>query len=354
MRNPPNSANIRLGSLGRQKVGEQVEIETVEMHTGGEPVRIVTGGYPPILGRTILDKRRYAQEHLDRYRRLLMREPRGHAEMYGVLPVEPDLPEADLAVLFTHNEGYSTMCGHATIALGRFAVDRGLVAVSEPETVVNIQCPCGLVRAHVAVKDGKPGRVRFESVPAFALSLSRIVETTTYGPVEVDIGFGGAFYALLPAASIGLDVWRSPARSLADAGEEITHAASRQLAIQHPEATDLGFLYGTILTDGHEAYSTAPTANVCIFAGRQVDRSPTGSGVTARLAVQYRRGLIGRGEPRIFESITGSRFTGSVLRETRVGPHPAIVAEVAGEAHYSGSARFLLEADDPFPEGFLL
>lgn len=335
-------------------MGQKIEIETVEMHTGGEPVRIVVGGYPPIRGRTLLDKRRFAQEHLDRYRRLLMREPRGHAEMYGVLPVEPDLPEADLAVLFTHNEGYSTMCGHATIALGRFALDRGLVQPVEPETQVNIQCPCGLVRAFVEVKDGRPGLVRFESVPAFAFTLSRVVETRTYGPVEVDIGFGGAFYALLPAASIGLDVWRSPARALADAGEEITHAASRQLAIEHPKERELSFLYGTILTDGNDAYDETPTGNVCVFAGRQVDRSPTGSGVTARLAVQHRRKQIARGQKRVFESVTGSRFTGQVLRETRVGNHPAIIAEIAGQAYYSGSARFVLEPEDPFPEGFLL
>lgn len=333
---------------------QRFEIETVEMHTGGEPVRIVVGGYPAIRGATILEKRRDARERLDQYRRLLMREPRGHPDMYGVLLVEPDLPGMDLAVLFTHNEGYSTMCGHATIAMARWAIDTGRVKATAPETTVTIQCPCGPVVAHVEMRDGKPGRVRFESVPAFALALEKTVQTPTWGPVTLDIGFGGAFYALVPAPSIGLDLRTTPARLLADAGWEITQAVQAQLAIAHPEEADLGFLYGTILTDGRDAYSAEPTANACIFAGRQVDRSPTGSGVTARLAVQHRRKLIGLGQERLFESVTGSRFAGRVLRETRCGPHPAVVVEVAGEAHYSGTARFTLEGSDPFQEGFLL
>lgn len=333
---------------------QRFEIETVEMHTGGEPVRIVVGGYPAIRGATILEKRRDAKERLDQFRKLLMREPRGHPDMYGVLLVEPDLPGMDLAVLFTHNEGYSTMCGHATIALGRWAIDSGRVKPSGAVTTVAIQCPCGPVLAHVDTRGGKPGAVRFESVPAFALALDRVVETPTWGPVTLDIGFGGAFYALVAAQELGLDVRTTPARLLADAGWEVTQAVQQQLRVEHPEEADLGFLYGTILTDGRDAFSDQPTANACIFAGRQVDRSPTGSGVTARLAVQHRRRLIATGQERLFESVTGSRFAGRVLRETRCGPHPAVVVEVAGEAHYSGTARFTLEPEDPFQEGFLL
>ncbi|HLB80734.1 MAG TPA: proline racemase family protein, partial [Dongiaceae bacterium] len=170
------------------------------MHSGGEPVRIVVSGYPPIPGATILAKRRYAREHLDRYRRLLMFEPRGHFDMYGVIPVEPDLADADLAVLFMHNEGYSTMCGHAVIALARWAVDSGRVAARAPETPVAIQCPCGLVRTRVAIEDGRAGAARFESVPAFAFALDATIELSGRGRVELDIGYGGAFYALVPAS----------------------------------------------------------------------------------------------------------------------------------------------------------
>ena len=330
------------------------EIRTLEMHTGGEPVRIVTDGYPPVPGATILAKRRHARESLDQLRRLLLFEPRGHFDMYGVIPVEPDLPEADLAVLFMHNEGYSTMCGHAVVALGRYAVDRGIVAAREPETEVKIQCPCGLVTAFVEVRDGRSGRVRFTSVPAFAFALERIVETRTYGPVTLDIGYGGAFYALVPAEQLGLDVRTSKTRDLVDAAAEITAAVKAQVALEHPDEAELAFLYGTILTDGRDAFSGAPSANICVFAESQVDRSPTGSGVTARIAVQHRRGQTALGQRRSFESVTGALFTGQAIAETRVGRIPAVTVEVAGEAHYCGEARFFLEPGDEIGQGFLL
>jgi trans-L-3-hydroxyproline dehydratase len=330
------------------------EIHTVEMHTGGEPVRIVAAGYPPIPGTTILAKRRHAREHLDHLRRLLIFEPRGHTDMYGVIPVEPDLAEADLAVLFMHNEGYSTMCGHAVIALGRYAVDRGLVAVREPETVVKIQCPCGLVIAVVEVAGGRPGRVRFESVPAFAFALDKTVMTDTYGPVTLDIGYGGAFYALVPADLFGLDVRTSRTRDLVDAAAIVTEAVKAQVPLAHPDDPDLAFLYGTILTDGRDGAGDDVSANICVFAAAQVDRSPTGSGVTARLAVQHRRGLAALGEARDFQSVTGARFAGRVVGETRCGAFPAVTVEVAGEAHYCGESRFRLEPGDEIGAGFLL
>ncbi|MGE0119571.1 MAG: proline racemase family protein [Dongiaceae bacterium] len=334
-------------------------IETVEMHTGGEPVRIVVSGYPPIPGATLLAKRRHARAELDHLRRLLMFEPRGHFDMYGVIPVAPDPPKpgeppADLAVLFMHNEGYSTMCGHAVIALGRWAVDRGLVKPRAPETPVAIQCPCGLVRARVSIENGKAGAVAFESVPAFAFARDALVQMPGYGLVNVDIGYGGAFYAVLPASRFNLDVRKSPTRALVDAAAAVTEAARAQVPLAHPDDPDLAFLYGTILTDGADAWSEAPTANICVFAAREVDRSPTGSGVTARLALQHARGQIRPGQPRRFESITGAIFTGKVFRETTCGPHPAVTVEVAGKAHYTGTARFTLEPDDEIGKGFLL
>ncbi len=330
------------------------QIETVEMHTGGEPVRIVTAGYPPIPGATILAKRAHARGHLDHLRRLLMFEPRGHYDMYGAVLVEPDLPEADLAVLFMHNEGYSTMCGHAVIALGRFAVDRGLVRAEEPEARVAIQCPCGLVRVAVEVAAGRTGRVRFESVPAFAFALDCPVETAAYGPVMVDIGYGGAFYALAPADQFGLDVRNSRTRDLVDAATAVTAAVKAGVPLEHPDDPDLGFLYGTILTDGGAGEPGRPSANICVFADAQVDRSPTGSGVTARLAIAHRRNAAGIGELHEFESVTGARFSGQVVGESRCGPYPAVTVEVAGQAFYTGEARFIAESDDPLRGGFLL
>lgn len=328
--------------------------ETTEMHTGGEPVRIIETGYPDIPGKSILEKRRYVRDNLDHYRRALMFEPRGHYDMYGVIPVTPSHPEAHLAVLFTHNEGYSTMCGHATIALGRYAVDNGLVPVTEPVTTVNIECPCGLVRAYVTVKDGKPGTVSFDSVPAFAFAFSRLAETATYGPVEVDIGYGGAFYALLPADSIGLDIRKSRIGDLKAAATEITEAVKIQIPLHHPDDPDLAFLYGTILTDGKDTFSDEPTANLCVFADAQADRSPTGSGVTARIAVQAKRGLIAPGQRRLFESVTGNVFTGEITEETQCGNFPAVRVRVGGQSHYTGQSKFTVEANDPLASGFLL
>jgi trans-L-3-hydroxyproline dehydratase len=332
----------------------EVRLKTVEMHTGGEPVRVVVEGYPTLEGASLLDKRRVARDRLDHLRRLLVYEPRGHFDMYAALLVEPDLPEADLAVLFLHNEGYSTMCGHAVIALGRYAVDQGLVAAREPEATVRIQCPCGLVTAHVAVEHGRSGRVRFESVPAFAHSLDATVEVPGHGPVVLDVGYGGAFYAVLPAATFGLDLRGSPVRELVDAASAVSAAVKDQVPLSHPDDPDLAFLYGTILTDGGGEDLSNPSANVCVFADRQVDRSPTGSGVTARMALLHARGRGGPGEERDFESVTGARFTAKILRETQCGPHRAVVVEVAGQAHYMGEATFTLEDGDRIGEGFLL
>jgi proline racemase len=327
-----------------------VILSTVEMHTGGEPTRIVIDGWPKLSGRTLLDKRREAKERHDHLRRGLMLEPRGHDGMYGALLVEPDHPAADLAVLFMHNEGYSTMCGHATIALARWAVDSGRVKCTPPETVVKLQCPCGLVIAHVAENGG----VRFESVPSFAYALDRVAPTSTWGPVTVDIAYGGAFYAFLAADSIGLDLRSSPMCAVTDAGEEIAKAVAKAMPIEHPDEPDLAFLYGTILTDGGTG-EDAPSRNVCVFAGRQVDRSPTGSGVSARMALQVARRAARFGEERRFESCTGSIFTGKVLREApSVGPRKAVIVEVGGIAHYTGESRFRFDSDDPLREGFAL
>ena len=330
--------------------GSGTRIETIDMHTGGEPVRIVTKGYPAILGSTILEKRRFARDRLDAFRRLIMFEPRGHYDMYGVLPVAPDLLGADMAVLFIHNEGYSTMCGHATIALGRYALDQGLIRpASDGIARLNLQCPCGLVEIRVE----PDGRAQFISVPAFAFALDQEIDLPGKGRISVDIGYGGAFYAFLPAAAFGLDIRRSPTRDLVVAASAVTDAVKAQVKLHHPDDADLAFLYGTILTDGGDG-ATNPSANICVFAAQEVDRSPTGSGVTARLALLSARKLVKPGEWRRFESVTGSIFDGRVTAETKIGAFAAIRAEVAGRAYYTGQSVFTVEPDDPLAAGFLL
>ncbi len=335
------------------------------MHTGGEPVRIVVDGLPPIVGATILDKRRYARERLDGLRRALMAEPRGHHDMYGVWFVEPDLDDVDLAVLFTHNEGYSTMCGHATIALGRFAIEEGIVAAlgadapGHPWTPVRIQAPCGRIDARVEVVDGRVGEVRFTSVPSFAAALDLRVEVEGIGPVVLDVGYGGAFYALIDAAQLDVELGVTPIGAIVDRATAVTRTTSAAFALEHPQARDLEFLYGTIVTDRRDTEAPPDSLNVCVFADRQVDRSPTGSGVTARTAVRHARGLLAVGEVRRFSSLTGAVFSAAVVTEHGPGVNApgravAVDVEVGGRAYRTGTATFTFDADDPLRDGFLL
>jgi proline racemase len=330
-------------------------LAVTDMHTGGEPVRIVESGYPPIPAGAILEKRAWVRDKLDHLRKLLIFEPRGHYDMYGALLVEPDLPGADLAVLFLHNEGYSTMCGHAVIALGRYAVDRGIVPAVEPLTTVNIECPCGMVVATVEVNGGKTGAVSFESVPAFLHAGGAEAELPPFGRVRFDVAYGGAFYAIADCRQFGLEFGRSRSRDFVDAATALTEAARAAVPLSHPDARDLAFLYGSILTDGHDGSAGVATRNVCVFADAEVDRSPTGSGVTARLAALHAKGEIADGEARLFESIVGSRFRGAVARTASLADgRTGIVARVEGRAFYSGRAEFALEEGDELGRGFLL
>jgi trans-L-3-hydroxyproline dehydratase len=276
--------------------------------------------------------------------------------MYGVLPVEPDLPGADMAVLFMHNEGYSTMCGHATIALGRYALERRIVVPKNGRARLNLQCPCGLVEVETQIEaDGRAGETSFLSVPAFAFALDLDIAIPGKGRVQIDIGYGGAFYAFLPAGAFGLDVRRSPVRDLVEAAHGVTTAVKSAVALNHPESPDLAFLYGTILTDGRSGLDAeAPSANICVFADREVDRSPTGSGATARVALLAARGQMAPGQVAAFESITGSIFKARLAELVPAGRFSAIRALVSGRSHYCGRSIFTLEPDDPLLPGFLV
>lgn len=328
-------------------------LSVIDMHTAGEPLRIVTGGYPELPEGTILEKREFVRTHLDHLRRILMFEPRGHADQYGALLVKPDLPGADMAVLFMHNKGYSTMCGHAVIALGRYAVDQGLVETGKDTARVNIECPCGMVVADVALKNGKPTDVSFESVPAFLFARDVRCDVSGHGEINFDIAYGGAFYALAKASDFGLHFGKDPVSAFVEAGSRLTNAAAVSVPLSHPDADDLAFLYGSILVDDVPD-PKKPTRNICIFADRQVDRSPTGSGVTARLAAMHARGEVRVGEGRVFESVIGTHFLGKINRQTVCGTHPAVTVRVSGRAFYTGHSTFTVEDDDSLAGGFLV
>ncbi len=328
-------------------------ITTLDLHTGGEPFRIVTGGYPEIPGKTLLDKRHHAAEHLDHLRTALMWEPRGHADMYGCLITPPVSPEADLGVLFMHNEGYSTMCGHGIIALTTAVLQTGAVPCTEPETVLRIDSPAGLITARARVEGPRVASVAFENVPSFVLARDEKVHVPGIGPLTYSLAFGGAFYALVDAGELGVSLAASSAQRLIDLGRAIKEAVTASRPVPHPFEPELSFLYGTIFT-GPAAGPDVQSRNVCVFADGEVDRSPTGTGVSARLADHYARGDIGLGQPMVVESIIGSRFSGRVLRETSFGPYSAVVPEVQGCASITGRHEFVIDPDDPLRQGFLL
>lgn len=333
-----------------------VIIRTTEMHTNGGPFRIVETGYPPIKGETILEKIKFLRLNLDPYRKLLMSEPRGHSDMFGTILVEPDHKEADVGVIFIHNEGYSIMCGHGIISLGRYCVDKGLVkTLTTPETKVNVQCPCGLVEVYVQYDGVKSGAVRFKSVPSFVFALDFKVDVPGYGTITVDIAFGGAFYAVVDAKQYGLDVTKSRVTDIQKAAGDTTDALKKQIKLTHPESSDLAFVYGTIMTDGKDMYSEEATSNICIFADRQIDRSPCGSGVTTRAAIMYARGFLNLGQSRQFKCLTGTTFTSKPIRKVQYGPYDnAVIVEVSGHGYYTGTSVYTLEEDDIIGQGFLL
>ena len=322
-----------------------LRIETVDYHTAGEPFRIVTGGVDPLPGRTIMDKRRYALEHLDRVRKLLDFEPRGHADMYGCFVTEPEDEGADLGVVFFHNAGYSTACGHGTIALVTWAIESARLSAIEPMTAVVVDVPSGRLKTVATVAHGRVRSVRFRNVPSFVLADALRVEAGGRR-VDVAVGYGGAFYAIVPAEAFELPVEPAFLPRLIELGREIKAQIEATREIVHPLNAELRDIYGVIFTQADR--------NVTVFADGEVDRSPCGSGTSARLALLDRRGELARGATLVHESIVGTRFSGRVVGDEQVGDLPAVITEVEGSAYFTGSHRFVLMPDDPIGAGFLL
>lgn len=329
-------------------------VKTIEMHTGGEPLRVVTHGYPEFAADTLLDYRRILARDYDHLRTALMFEPRGHADMYGCLLLPPFHEEADCSVIFMHNEGYSTMCGHAVIAIMTLAAEMGWADVVDGSASLNIEAPCGLIRARSTNVNGNIS-ASFDCVPSFAVDLDKTVFVESCAAeVSYDLAYGGAFYAYVDARQLGLELAPENVRQLIDVGSEIKRAvAATNRHIIHPFEPDLGFLYGTIFT-GEAVASGIDSRNVCIFADGEVDRSPTGSGVSGRLAIGHARGDLQPGESITVESIVGSVFTGSVVRAEDYGPHKAIIPRVEGNAWVVGASEWSLNPDDEMRDGFLL
>jgi trans-L-3-hydroxyproline dehydratase len=325
-------------------------ITTIDAHAAGEPLRVITEGLPPIPGHTILAKRRYARQNLDHIRRALMFEPRGHADMYGAILTDPVTADGDLGVLFIHNEGYSTMCGHGVIALVTVLLETGML---EPRQSIKLDTPAGRVTARANFNGQRVGSVCFENVPSFAYRLDQSVNVPGVGDVRYDVAFGGAFYAYCKSSDLRVQVTPEEFRKLIEVGMAVKRAVMASLDIKHPFEEDLGFLYGTMI-DGPPRSEDVDSRNVCIFAEGEVDRSPTGTGVSGRVALEHARGRLAIGEAFVIESLIGTRFTGRVVRETSFGDFTAVVPEVEGSAWITGCHEFLIAPDDPLRDGFIL
>ena len=326
-------------------------INTIEMHTAGEPLRVVVDGFPESQGASVLEYRRLLKDKHDHLRRALMYEPRGHADMYGCVVIPSS--QADLGVVFMHNEGYSTMCGHATIALGKLAVESGWVKIQEGINTFKLEAPCGIVTLRVEVKDGQATQVGFYNVPSFVWAQDQEVKTDNYGTIEYELAYGGAFYAVINAQSLGLLLNKDHSHELIQAGIQIKRAIVQQTSITHPFEPDLGFLYGTIFT-GPPHDPGNHSRNVCIFAEGELDRCPTGSGVSARLALLHQREEVSLDQWITVESIIGSEFKGRVTGTTMFGSYEAVIPYVQGSAFYTGRNQFWIDPNDPLNEGFLL
>lgn len=340
-------------------------VRTVDYHTAGEPFRIVLDGVPPIPGDSVAERRAIAigaggsataprPSALDEIRQLLSREPRGHAGMYGGFLVPPDDDEAHLGVLFWHKDGYSTACGHGTIALGAWAVDSGLVpAPADGVARVRIDVPSGRVTALVRRSGGRTTGVTFRNVPSRVTALKLPVETSR-GTVEVAVAHSGACYASVPAAALGLAVEPDQLPELTAVGREIRAALADAEAVAHPTDARLSGVYGVVLYDELPPVDgVLNQRNVTVFADGQIDRSPCGSGSSARLAVLAAEGRLAPGEPLRHESVIGTVFTGRFL----AGGDPwgeGVVTEVGGTAHRTGEHGFVLEPGDELGAGFLL
>ncbi len=358
----------------REREASRLVVETLDLHCAGEPLRLVRSGYPAVPLLPINERRAWVREHADHIRRLLMFEPRGHRDMYGAVLLPPHRDDADIAVLFMHNEGYSTMCGHGIIALTQGLIEEGLFHATTPETSIRWETPAGLVTATALVEEGAAGEpvvslVRFLNVPAY-LHAERLIMrprgVRLFGAaaerqgLSVQLAFGGAYYGIVDVSELGMRVVPEQIEHLTRAGAAITDALRRDHTPEHPADASLGFVYGTIIVDSDPASSPdgrateATMRNVTIFAEAEVDRSPCGSGTSALLAARYALGASEIGDEILNAGITGEAFVGRLEGLTSLGDREAVVTSVAGRAFVTGHQRFALDERDTLGEGFLL
>lgn len=328
-------------------------IHAIDSHTAGEATRIVVGGIPNIKGNSMPEKKQWLEDNLDYLRTAIMLEPRGHNDMFGSIITQPTVEEADYGIIFMDGGGYLNMCGHGTIGAMTAAVETGMVDVVEPVTKVVQEAPAGIIRGEVTVVDGKAKSVSFKNVPAFLYKRDQEVELPGYGKIKFDISFGGSFFAIVKADQIGVEIVPENAAKLNSLGMELRDIINKEIPVQHPElphihTVDLVEWWSETDTEG------ATLRNCVVFGQGQVDRSPCGTGTSAKLATLYAKGELKKGEKFFYESILGTIFEGEIVDTAKVGEFDAVVPQITGSAYITGFNHFVIDEEDPVKYGFIL
>jgi len=325
---------------------------TIDAHAAGQPLRIITHGVPPLPGASLRERRERLRTHHDDIRRLLLHEPRGHADMYGAVLTRPSSTDADYGVIFMTNSGYSTMCGHGIIALTTALIETGAFLDQGPETRITYETPAGVIQARASVDRGRVRAVRFRNVPAFRLAkdLEIVVRET---PITIDVAFGGAWYAIVPAEALGICLKNPRSLDLIDAGMAVKHAVGNALDVSHPLDDELAGVYGTIIT-GPPLSQDSSLRNATVYADGAIDRSPCGTGTSALIACRAADGELSIGDTFVNESIIDTMFTGRIVMDSPVGEFPGVVTEIAGSGSVTGLHQFIVDPGDSIGEGFLV
>ncbi len=328
-------------------------IQAVDSHTMGEPTRIVTGGLPNIPGKTMVEKKEYLEKEMDHLRSAIMLEPRGHNDMFGSVITNACSEEADFGIIFMDGGGYLNMCGHGSIGAVTVAIETGMVEMKEPVTSVKFDAPAGLISAEAKVEDGKVREVSIINVPAFLYKRDQKVTMEKYGEITFDIAFGGSFFAIVHATQFDLKIIPDNANALKEIGLELRDIINRDIEIQHPtlehiKTVDLVEFYDEAVNE------KANYRNVVVFGQGQVDRSPCGTGTSAKLATLHAKGELKEGEEFIYESILGTMFKGEIVGKDKIGEFDAIIPKITGAAYITGFNHFVIDEDDPVKYGFVL
>lgn len=328
-------------------------IQAIDSHTAGEATRIVVGGIPNIKGNTMPEKKQYLEDHLDHIRTAIMLEPRGHNDMFGSVMTQPCDPDADFGIIFMDGGGYLNMCGHGSIGAMTVAVETGVVPMEEPVTKVVMEAPAGIIKGDVKVENGKVQSVSIFNVPAFLYKRDQEVELPGVGKVKFDISFGGSFFAIVHASQLGLKIEPKNAAKLTDLAMELRDIINRDIEIQHPTLEHIKTVDLVEIWD-EPTNPKATYKNVVIFGQGQVDRSPCGTGTSAKLATLHAKGELKEGEKFVYESILGTMFEGEIVGTTKVGEFDAVLPKITGSAYMTGFNNFLIDEDDPVKHGFIL